>query len=82
MVFLSQGLELLVQRTCEAFSSPLSSGEVLRRAFEIVASGIVLPGGPGLVDPCEQDTVNALAHVGIREAEELTHFAQVIHILN
>lgn len=34
-------------------------------------------GGPGLCDPCEKDTVDALGSVSMQEREDLTASAQV-----
>ena len=34
-------------------------------------------GGPGLCDPCEKDTVDALGEVTMQEREDLTASAQV-----
>lgn len=43
---------------------------------------VVDTGGPGLCDPCEKDTVDALGGVTMQEREDLTASAQVCPILS
>jgi zinc finger RNA-binding protein len=54
----------------------LSPGEALRHVFEAIASGLLLPGGTGLFDPCEKDPVDALASLTNQEREDITASAQ------
>uniref|UniRef100_I3K8V0 Zinc finger RNA-binding protein n=2 Tax=Oreochromis TaxID=8139 RepID=I3K8V0_ORENI len=51
-------------------------GDALRRVFECISSGILLPGGPGLVDPCEKKPVDTLATLGEQQREDITSSAQ------
>uniref|UniRef100_A0A8D0B4M2 Zinc finger RNA-binding protein n=1 Tax=Sander lucioperca TaxID=283035 RepID=A0A8D0B4M2_SANLU len=51
-------------------------GDALRRVFECISSGILLPGGPGLVDPCEKKLVDTLTTMGEQQREEITSSAQ------
>ncbi|CAB1322481.1 unnamed protein product [Coregonus sp. 'balchen'] len=46
--FPSWAMELLVEKAISSASGPLSPGDALRRVFECISSGILLPGGPGL----------------------------------
>ena len=45
--------------------------------MECLASGILLPGGPGLHDPCQRDPTDALSYMTIQQKEDITHSAQV-----
>ncbi|KAK2554491.1 Zinc finger RNA-binding protein [Acropora cervicornis] len=56
-------LELLVEKAVSSSQQPLGPGEAFRR-------------GPGICDPCEKDTVDALTEVSMQEKEELTASAQ------
>lgn len=56
---------------------PLSPGEALRRVMEALASGIMLPGGPGLLDPCEKEPVDAAGLLNAQQREDITASAQV-----
>uniref|UniRef100_A0A8C4IGY4 Spermatid perinuclear RNA-binding protein n=1 Tax=Dicentrarchus labrax TaxID=13489 RepID=A0A8C4IGY4_DICLA len=44
--------------------------------MECLASGILLPGGPGLHDPCEKEPTNTLANMTDQQAEAITYSAQ------
>ena len=59
---------------------PLAPGEALRHTFEAIASGLLLPGGTGLLDPCEKEPTDALSSLTRQEREDITSSAQVIHI--
>ena len=59
---------------------PLNPGEALRHTFEALASGLLLPGGSGLIDPCEKEPTDALANLTRQEREDITSSAQVIYI--
>ncbi|XP_050525767.1 zinc finger RNA-binding protein [Daktulosphaira vitifoliae] len=84
--FTSWMLELSVERILSSafpLNSPnaaggLSPAESLRRFFEAIASGALLPGATGihLVDPCEKDPVDALAPLTVQEREDITMSAQ------
>ncbi|XP_032372805.1 zinc finger RNA-binding protein isoform X2 [Etheostoma spectabile] len=69
-------MELLVEKAISSASAPLSPGDALRRVFECISSGILLPGGPGLVDPCEKKLVDTLTAMGEQQREEITSSAQ------
>ena len=56
---------------------PLGPGEALRVVLEVVSSGLFLPGGPGLLDPCEKETVDALGGLTSQNREDMTCYAQV-----
>lgn len=54
----------------------MSPGDALRRVFECIASGILLPGGPGLYDPCEKEPRDCAAELSAQEREDITASAQ------
>ncbi|KAF3821102.1 hypothetical protein GH733_011255 [Mirounga leonina] len=69
-------LELICEKSIGTCNRPLGAGEALRRVMECLASGILLPGGPGLHDPCERDPTDALSYMTIQQKEDITHSAQ------
>ena len=71
-------LQLLVERIVSSAGEPVTPGQALRHVFESIAGGIVLPGSPGILDPCEKEQIDALGYLGRQEREALTFSAQVI----
>uniref|UniRef100_A0A7N6AMG3 Zinc finger RNA-binding protein n=1 Tax=Anabas testudineus TaxID=64144 RepID=A0A7N6AMG3_ANATE len=69
-------MELLVEKAISSASAPLSPGDALRRVFECISSGILLPGGPGLIDPCEKKPIDTLTPMGEQQREDITSSAQ------
>uniref|UniRef100_A0A8C8LNG6 Spermatid perinuclear RNA-binding protein n=1 Tax=Oncorhynchus tshawytscha TaxID=74940 RepID=A0A8C8LNG6_ONCTS len=69
-------LELICEKAIATCNRPLGAGEALRRVMECLASGILLPGGPGLHDPCEKELTNTLTAMTDEEAEAITYSAQ------
>ncbi|XP_058015244.1 spermatid perinuclear RNA-binding protein isoform X1 [Ahaetulla prasina] len=69
-------LELLCEKAIGTCNRPLGAGEALRRVLECLASGILLPGGPGVHDPCEREPTDALSSVTVPQREAITHSAQ------
>ncbi|XP_019727566.1 spermatid perinuclear RNA-binding protein isoform X1 [Hippocampus comes] len=69
-------LELICEKAIATCNRPLGAGEALRRVMECLASGILLPGGPGLRDPCEMEPTNTLANMTDEQAEAITYSAQ------
>ncbi|XP_073476829.1 zinc finger RNA-binding protein isoform X3 [Aquarana catesbeiana] len=74
--FPSWAMELLVEKAISSASSPQSPGDALRRVFECISSGIILKGGPGLLDPCEKDPYDTLATMNEQQREDITSSAQ------
>ncbi|XP_041691904.1 zinc finger RNA-binding protein isoform X4 [Coregonus clupeaformis] len=74
--FPSWAMELLVEKAISSASGPLSPGDALRRVFECISSGILLPGGPGLVDPCEKNPTDTLTTMDEQHREDITSSAQ------
>ncbi|XP_048469327.1 spermatid perinuclear RNA-binding protein [Rhincodon typus] len=69
-------LELICEKAIGTSNRPLGAGEALRRVMECLASGILLPGGPGLHDPCEKDLTDVLISMTPQEMDNITHSAQ------
>ncbi|MBN3301075.1 ZFR protein, partial [Amia calva] len=74
--FPSWAMELLVEKAISSASGPLSPGDALRRVFECISSGILLPGGPGLIDPCEKNPTDTLTAMTEQQREDITSSAQ------
>ena len=70
-------MELLVEKCVSSSGGNMSPGDALRRVFEALASGILLPGGPGLFDPCEKEPTDEAAtltnQVRDQPSQETTH---------
>uniref|UniRef100_W5L8M1 Spermatid perinuclear RNA-binding protein-like n=1 Tax=Astyanax mexicanus TaxID=7994 RepID=W5L8M1_ASTMX len=69
-------LELICEKAVATSYRPLGPGEALRRVLGCIATGILLPNGPGLRDPCEKEQVDTLSAMTVDQAELLTHTAQ------
>uniref|UniRef100_A0A803YLQ1 Zinc finger RNA-binding protein n=1 Tax=Meleagris gallopavo TaxID=9103 RepID=A0A803YLQ1_MELGA len=74
--FPSWAMELLVEKAISSATGPQSPGDALRRVFECISSGIILKGGPGLLDPCEKDPFDTLAVMTDQQREDITSSAQ------
>ncbi|KAL3278474.1 hypothetical protein HHI36_013793 [Cryptolaemus montrouzieri] len=74
----SWAMELLAEKVISSVpgGAQLSPGDALRRVMEAVASGLLLPGGPGLADPCEKDSPDAAAALTAQQREDLTCSSQ------
>uniref|UniRef100_A0A3Q2YUF1 Zinc finger RNA binding protein 2 n=1 Tax=Hippocampus comes TaxID=109280 RepID=A0A3Q2YUF1_HIPCM len=72
----SWALELLVEKVISSATGPLSPGEALRRVLECMATGILLPDGAGLLDPCEKQPTDALESMKLQDREDVTASAQ------
>ncbi|XP_078498089.1 spermatid perinuclear RNA-binding protein isoform X5 [Lissotriton helveticus] len=69
-------LELICEKAIGTCNRPLGAGEALRRVMECLAFGILLAGGPGLHDPCQKESTDALMHITTQQREQITHSAQ------
>jgi len=49
-------------------------------ALTCVCVCVYLTGGPGLLDPCEKDIVDAAGNLTLQQREDLTLAAQVITV--
>jgi len=69
-------VELLCEKSLSSSFQPLGPGEAFRRVLEAVASGLFLPGGTGLLDPCEKERKAANDNMTAQEREDITGAAQ------
>uniref|UniRef100_A0A7N8XAD5 Zinc finger RNA binding protein 2 n=1 Tax=Mastacembelus armatus TaxID=205130 RepID=A0A7N8XAD5_9TELE len=69
-------MELLVEKVISSATGPLSPGEAMRRVLECISTGILLPDGPGLMDPCEKEPTDALESMMLQAREDITASAQ------
>ncbi|KAG8011750.1 Spermatid perinuclear RNA-binding protein [Nibea albiflora] len=69
-------LELICEKAIATCNRPMGPGEALRRVMECIASGILLPGGPGVHDPCEREPTDVLSDLSAQEADAITDSAQ------
>ncbi|KAM8972490.1 interleukin enhancer-binding factor 3 [Pelodytes ibericus] len=69
-------LELLCEKSIGTANRPMGAGEALRRVLECLSSGILMPDGPGLYDPCEKEATDALGHLERQQREDITQSAQ------
>uniref|UniRef100_A0A0B7B826 DZF domain-containing protein n=1 Tax=Arion vulgaris TaxID=1028688 RepID=A0A0B7B826_9EUPU len=69
-------MELLVEKCISTGGASMAPGDSLRRVFECIASGILLPGGPGLYDPCEKEPYDVSATLTHQQREDITALAQ------
>jgi zinc finger RNA-binding protein len=69
-------MELIVEKALASVGLPLSPGDAIRRVFEAVAGGILLPGSPGLLDPCEKEPQDTAADLTPQQREDITSNAQ------
>ncbi|XP_068166776.1 spermatid perinuclear RNA-binding protein-like isoform X1 [Antennarius striatus] len=69
-------LELICEKAIATCNRPLGPGEALRRVMECIASGILLPGGPGVHDPCEREPTDVLSDLTAQQADAITDSAQ------
>ncbi|XP_078496523.1 interleukin enhancer-binding factor 3-like [Lissotriton helveticus] len=68
--------EVLSERVIATASRPMGIGEALRRVLECLASGILMPDGPGFFDPCEKQAMDATGHLDKIQRECITRLAQ------
>ncbi|KFO18989.1 Spermatid perinuclear RNA-binding protein [Fukomys damarensis] len=79
VVMMKDTPELLDRQKCLNTSASLRHAkwfQALRQVMEGSASGIQLPEGPGLHDPCEPDPTDALSYVTVQQKEDITHGTQ------
>ncbi|XP_077377834.1 spermatid perinuclear RNA-binding protein-like isoform X2 [Festucalex cinctus] len=69
-------LELICHKAVSTCSHPPGPAKALRRFLECIASGILLPGGPGIWDPCEGVPTDALCNLTIQQTDAITCSAQ------
>ncbi|XP_032230783.1 interleukin enhancer-binding factor 2 homolog isoform X2 [Nematostella vectensis] len=73
-------IDLLAHRSTLAVTSrqPLSINIAFRRALQLLAAGLFLPGSLGIVDPCESGQVRAHSVLSLEEQDAITTCAQTL----
>ncbi|XP_041672901.1 interleukin enhancer-binding factor 3 homolog isoform X2 [Cheilinus undulatus] len=69
-------LELICEKAIGTGNRPMGAGEALRRVLECLASGILMPEGAGVSDPCEKEPTDAIGHLDQQQREDITASAQ------
>lgn len=69
-------IELLCEKSLASSFQSLGPGDAFRRVMEAIASGIFLPHGSGLLDPCEKEKTDAASNLSDQEREDITAAAQ------
>ncbi|CAF0888725.1 unnamed protein product [Didymodactylos carnosus] len=76
----SSVIELIVERIISATHNqqqPMTIGSIFRYTLECLSSGLLLPDGPGLLNPCQNEPKNALDCLTIQQKEDITYTAQL-----
>merc|ERR1712025_648787 len=78
--------ELLVERSIYSADRNLSPSSALKRVMEVVASGLLMPDGQGIQEPCEREETNVFDCMTRQMREDITKQAQLdlrnIHFRN
>ncbi|MEQ2275881.1 Zinc finger RNA-binding protein 2, partial [Xenotaenia resolanae] len=74
--WVGSAMELLVEKVISSATGPLSPGEAMRRVLECISTGILLPDGPALMDPCEKEPTDALESMKPQARHDITASAQ------
>ena len=70
-------MELLVERALFSAGRNLSPSSALMRIMEVVASGLLMPDGQGIKDPCEREETSVFSHMTLQMKEDVTKQAQL-----
>ena len=62
-------MELICDKALRTVAHQMGPAELLRRFFEIIASGLLLPGEAGVLDPCEKSNSNAARVVKLQDCQ-------------
>jgi len=69
-------MELLVEKSLSTAQTDLSPYQAIRRVLEVVSSGVLMPDGIGIVDPCEYGNKDVFSHLTRQMRENITKKAQ------
>ena len=70
-------MELLVERSLFSVGFTLSPSKSIMRIMEVLASGLLMPDGPGIKDPCEREEVDVFEKMSPQMKEDVTRQAQI-----
>lgn len=72
-------IDLLAHRaTVSASNEPVTINVAFRRALQLLASGLFLPGSIGIIDPCESGSVRAHSVLSLEEQDAIATSAQTL----
>merc|ERR1712226_147694 len=69
-------IELVCDIALRTVAHRMGPAELLRRFFEIIAGGILLPGDVGIYDPCERSNSNAAKNIKLQDCQDITTSSQ------
>jgi len=69
-------MELLVERALFSAGYALTPSKSIMRVLEVIASGLILPEGPGIKDPCEREDLDVFDHLSLQDKESITKQCQ------
>ncbi|XP_046858986.1 interleukin enhancer-binding factor 2-like isoform X2 [Xenia sp. Carnegie-2017] len=70
-------IDLLAHRATMA-NEPVTINVAFRRALQLLASGLFLPGSLGIIDPCESGNVRAQSVLSLDDQDDITTAAQTL----
>jgi len=69
-------MESLVERALFSAGYSLTPSKSIMRVLEVIASGLIMPEGPGIKDPCEREDLDVFDHLTLQEKENITKQCQ------
>ena len=70
-------MELLVERSLFSAGFTMSPSKSIMRIMEVLASGLLMPDGSGIKDPCEREEVDVFEKMSPQTKEDVTRQAQI-----
>ncbi|EHB06804.1 Interleukin enhancer-binding factor 3 [Heterocephalus glaber] len=69
-------LERLCEKSICTANRPMGTCKALQRVLKCLASGIMMPDGSGIYDPCEKEATHAIGQLDRQQWEDITQSAQ------